>query len=120
MPTNKQDLHNKIIDQLPYGYAYHKLIYDEKGNPNDYVFLEVNAAFELFTGIQAAQLLHKTATQVFPDIKNPVLIGLPPIQKWLPQANRNSLSSFSLPSTAGTEFSHLRLKQAIFLPYSRT
>lgn len=69
MPTNKQDLHNKIIDQLPYGYAYHKIIYDEKGKPNDYVFLEVNAAFELFTGIEAAQLVHKTATQVFPDIK---------------------------------------------------
>ena len=39
---------NKMLD----GFAYHKIIVDKAGKPVDYVFLEVNHAFEKMTGLK--------------------------------------------------------------------
>ena len=36
-----------LIKTSPFGYAYHKVIFDNDKNPVDYYFLEVNKAFEV-------------------------------------------------------------------------
>ena len=65
----KGDIYKRIIDESPFGYAYHKIICDESGNPVDYTFLEVNEAFEHFTGFRAEDVVNRRATEIFPELK---------------------------------------------------
>jgi PAS domain S-box-containing protein len=58
-----------IIRKAPFAYAHHELILDEKGNPSDYRFLEVNRAFEELTGLEAGQVTGKTVMEVLPGIR---------------------------------------------------
>jgi PAS domain S-box-containing protein len=51
------------------GFAYHKVLFDETGNPIDYVFLEINEAFERLTGLKRENTIGKTVTQVLPTIE---------------------------------------------------
>lgn len=62
-------LYKSIILQSPMGYAYHKVLYDENGYPNDYEFLEINPAFERITGLESCKVIGKRITQVFPTIR---------------------------------------------------
>lgn len=50
------------------GYAEHRIITDEHGNPLDYVFLDVNDTFERITGLSREQVLNKRVTEVIPVI----------------------------------------------------
>lgn len=59
-----------LIKTSPFGYAYHKVIFDNDKNPVDYYFLEVNKAFEKLTGLKEAEVLNRRITDVFPKIKN--------------------------------------------------
>jgi PAS domain S-box-containing protein len=60
---------NNLIENIPFGYAYHKLICDEEGNPIDYIFLDVNQTFENLTGLSAIKIIDKRITEVIPGIK---------------------------------------------------
>lgn len=51
------------------GYAYHKMIFDDCGKPVDYVFLEINDAFERLLGLNRANVIGKRATEVLPGIE---------------------------------------------------
>lgn len=57
-----------ILYHSPIGYAYHEIILDSKGTPCDYRFIEVNSAFESFTGLLESDILGKTILEVLPDI----------------------------------------------------
>ncbi|HYQ47986.1 MAG TPA: PAS domain S-box protein, partial [Thermodesulfovibrionales bacterium] len=50
------------------GFAYHKIIVDEHGAPVDYIFLEVNDAFERLTGLHRKDIVGKRVTDVIPGI----------------------------------------------------
>ena len=45
-------------------------LYDEMGTPCDYVFIEVNKAFEELTGMRGADIIGKPITKVLPEIVN--------------------------------------------------
>jgi PAS domain S-box-containing protein len=49
----------KFIDSLDEGFELLELIFDRQGNVVDFVFLEVNSAYEKQTGLQAANLIGK-------------------------------------------------------------
>jgi len=51
------------------GYAYHKILLDEDGKSIDYVFLEVNRAFERLTGLKREEIIGKKVTEVIPEIE---------------------------------------------------
>ncbi|MBE0536928.1 MAG: GHKL domain-containing protein [Phycisphaerae bacterium] len=57
-----------LFSEMISGFAVHEMIYDEDGNPVDYRFLEINAAFEALTGLKRADVLGRTATEVLPEI----------------------------------------------------
>ncbi len=59
---------NDLIHYLPLAYAYHKIILDDNGTPVDYVFLDANPAFELFTGLKVKDVIGKGITEVMPEI----------------------------------------------------
>ncbi len=61
--------YKKLIFENPFiGYAYHKIITSENGNPIDYEFIEVNNQYETLTGLKAGKISGKTILEVFPDI----------------------------------------------------
>ncbi|TYQ16686.1 UNVERIFIED_CONTAM: PAS domain S-box-containing protein [Acetivibrio alkalicellulosi] len=66
----KADFYKSIIYNSPTGYAYHKIICDEKGNPYDYEFVDVNPAFEKLTGLKSQNIIGKRITKVIPDIRD--------------------------------------------------
>lgn len=51
------------------GFAYHRIVLDAEQKPVDYIFLEVNDAFEAFTGLKRDNLMHKRVTEVLPGIE---------------------------------------------------
>ncbi|WP_340817657.1 PAS domain S-box protein [Methanolobus sp. WCC4] len=51
------------------GVAITEIIKDESGYPTDFIFLEVNSAFEKHTGIKTEDVIGKRMTQVFPAIE---------------------------------------------------
>ena len=59
-----------LFENMTSGFAVHKMIYDEKGKPFDYLYLEVNPAFEKLTGVLASALLGKTIKEVMPETEN--------------------------------------------------
>ncbi len=55
-----------LIENIPLGYACHKIIVDKEENPIDYEFIEINSTFEKFTGLKAEMIINKRATEVLP------------------------------------------------------
>jgi PAS domain S-box-containing protein len=49
------------------GFAYCRMIFDERGRPVDFVYLEVNGAFERLTGLRGVE--GKRATELFPGVR---------------------------------------------------
>ncbi|HUJ84280.1 MAG TPA: PAS domain S-box protein, partial [Candidatus Acidoferrales bacterium] len=63
----KQD--NLFLDKMLDGFAYHKIVVNKAGRPIDYVFLEINHAFEKMTGLKREQIIGKKVTEVLPGIE---------------------------------------------------
>lgn len=57
-----------LFDRMLNGFAYHKIVTDENGVPVDYVFLEVNDAFERQTGLKREAIIGKRVSTVLPGI----------------------------------------------------
>jgi PAS domain S-box-containing protein len=60
-----QSLFENMLD----GCAYCKIVLDKEGNPIDFIYLEVNDAFEELTGLKKTRVLGKKATEAIPGIK---------------------------------------------------
>ncbi len=58
-----------LIDNLPDAFAYHRVVTDQYGSPSDYIFLEINAAFEEMTGLKRKNVISRTVSEVIPDIR---------------------------------------------------
>ncbi|HEX9261927.1 MAG TPA: PAS domain S-box protein, partial [Candidatus Bathyarchaeia archaeon] len=50
------------------GFAFCRIITDEGGKPADFVYLEVNDAFENLTGLKKEAVVGKRVTKVIPGI----------------------------------------------------
>lgn len=61
-------IYEKVILDSAIGYAYHQIICDNEGIPIDYKFIEVNKAFEKYTGLNAKDIIGKRVSQVLPGI----------------------------------------------------
>ncbi len=68
MGTDRKQL-EMFFDKMLDSFAYHRIVIDQAGKPVDYVFLEVNNAFERMTGLKREQIIGKRATEVLPGIE---------------------------------------------------
>ena len=59
-----------LFDNMISSFAYHKIILDDSGKPIDYVFIEVNKAFEQMVGIRKEDIIGKRVTEVLPGTEN--------------------------------------------------
>ncbi len=64
-----QALFMNMID----GCALHEIIYDQENNPEDYVIIEINPAFETLLGISREQVLGKTSREAYSVSEPPYL-----------------------------------------------
>ncbi|KPK02638.1 MAG: hypothetical protein AMK71_01575 [Nitrospira bacterium SG8_35_4] len=55
---------------VPVGWAFHRIIVDEENKPVDYVFLEVNEAFEKLTGLRKENIIGQSVKDVLSGIEN--------------------------------------------------
>jgi len=58
-----------LLNNMREGYACLKIIPDDSGNPVDFIFLEINPAFEKICGRGRQQIIDKRVTEVFPGIE---------------------------------------------------
>ncbi|HEY9062951.1 MAG TPA: PAS domain S-box protein [Pseudobacteroides sp.] len=66
-----QENYRLLFGNMINGFTYNELIMDHNGKPIDYIMLEVNDAFERFTGIKKESAIGKKASQVYKSHLNP-------------------------------------------------
>ena len=60
------EMNAAIIEKMMNAFALHKIILDDTGKPIDYIYLDVNPAFEEFTGIKREEIIGKTYREILP------------------------------------------------------
>ncbi len=61
--------YHQLFKSMVAGFALHEIICDERGEPVDYRFLEVNQAFETLTGLRQQDLIGRTVMEVIPNLE---------------------------------------------------
>ncbi len=76
--TESERKYRSIFENMLNGFAYCKMLFDEKGKPVDFVYLEINEAFEKLTGLKRQDVVGKNVTEAIPGIKetNPELFDI--------------------------------------------
>jgi PAS domain S-box-containing protein len=64
-----EEQYRLLFKNLTAGFALHEIILNAEGKPCDYRFLEINPAFEAFTGLKAKEIIGKTVIEVMPNIE---------------------------------------------------
>lgn len=74
--VRKNERFETFIDNMPAGFAYHKIICNNKGNPVDYIFLQVNKNFEEMTGLKNDKIIGKKASEVLEGLSKDTWIDI--------------------------------------------
>jgi PAS domain S-box-containing protein len=61
--------YRSLFENMLSGFAYHRIVLDEDGQPIDYIFLDVNSAFEQQTGLKRENIIGRRVTKVIPGIE---------------------------------------------------
>ena len=65
--TTSEAGYRLLFNSITEAFALHEVVLDDRGEPCDYRFLEVNPAFERLTGLAAQEVLGKRVTEVLPE-----------------------------------------------------
>lgn len=65
-----EEKYKSLFENMLDGFGLHKIILDEDGRPVDYVFLEINSAFEKLTGLKKEKTIGRKVSEVLPDIRD--------------------------------------------------
>ena len=73
-----EEKYRSLFANMLNGFAYCRMIFDEKDKPIDFVYLEVNDAFEKLTGLKKEDVIGKKVTEAIPGTEkaNPELFGI--------------------------------------------
>jgi len=66
----EKDKYRLLIENLPDGLAYCKMVRDSSGKPLDYIFLEVNIFFEILSGLPRDYVIGKKLTEIHTVIED--------------------------------------------------
>jgi signal transduction histidine kinase len=66
---SSEERYHSLFTHMMNGFARHEIVLDKAGRPADYVFLEVNDAFERLTGLKKEDIIGRRVTEVIPGIK---------------------------------------------------
>ncbi len=65
-----EEKYRSLFENMNTGFALHEVIVDDNNKPADYRYIEVNPAFERFTGMKKEDLIGKTVTEAIPGTEN--------------------------------------------------
>lgn len=60
--------YKNLIENMPIGFAHHKVIYDNNNKPVDYIFLEANQTFEKIIGLKRKEIIKQKVSDVLDNI----------------------------------------------------
>ena len=63
---SSEERYHELFYRMHEGFALHEIICDKSGKPIDYIFLDVNPAFEKLTGMSKESLIGHRVTEVLP------------------------------------------------------
>ncbi|MDD3070262.1 MAG: PAS domain S-box protein [Methanoculleus horonobensis] len=110
MEWYRQALDNPLI-----GYAHCEIVVDAAGRPVDFIYLEVNRAFELFTGLRREDVVNRRVTEVLPPDE---AAGIIAIYGDVALTGESAAFQYPLPSLSKwfevTAFSHQRGRVTTF------
>ncbi len=71
-----EERYRTLFENMLEGFAYCKMLFDDRGHPVDWVYLDVNKAFERLTGLK--NIIGKKVSEAIPAIKesNPELFEI--------------------------------------------
>ena len=74
--NESRDRTRSLIEQMPQGLVHCQMLFDDSGQPSDWIYLDVNPAFEPLTGIR--DVIGKRVTEAIPGVRaaNPELFEL--------------------------------------------
>ena len=61
--------YRSLFENMPDGFAYCKILLDENNRPIDFVYLEINDAFEKLTGLKRENVVGKKVSEAIPGTK---------------------------------------------------
>jgi PAS domain S-box-containing protein len=67
--AKSEEKYRKLFSTMDEGFGLHEIILDADGKPCDYLFLELNDAFERQTGLPREKIVGKRVKEVLPDIE---------------------------------------------------
>lgn len=65
-----KDKYITLFENMEEGFALHEIVVNDEGIPIDYIFLEMNNAFEKITGLKAKNIKNKRIKEVLPDTED--------------------------------------------------
>lgn len=65
-----EEQYRSLFDNMLDGFAHHEIVLDDAGRPVDYVFLNVNTAFERLTGLKREDVIGRRVKEALPGIEN--------------------------------------------------
>ena len=73
-----EEEYSSLFANMMDGFAYCKMIFDETDKPVDFVYLQINDAFERITGLKRDLIVGKKVTEAIPGIMeaNPELFEI--------------------------------------------
>jgi PAS domain S-box-containing protein len=73
-----EERYRSLFKNMLNGYAFCKILVDKENKPVDFIYIDVNDAFEKLTGLRKEDVIGKKVTKVIPSIKalNPEIIPI--------------------------------------------
>jgi PAS domain S-box-containing protein len=65
-----EEKYSSLFGTMNEAYALHKIVLNDNGTPVDYIFEEVNPAFEVLTGFKADDVIGRTVKEIIPDTES--------------------------------------------------
>lgn len=65
----ENNFYRELIFNSNFGYAYHKILLDDRGEPCDYMFIEANRTFSELTGLNHDEIQNKSITELITEIR---------------------------------------------------
>jgi PAS domain S-box-containing protein len=73
-----EEEYSSLFNNMMDGFAYCKMVFDETEKPVDFIYLQINDAFEKITGLKKQSVIGKKVTEAIPGIReaNPELFEI--------------------------------------------
>ncbi len=77
-----EERYRSLIGNMVNAFADHRIIVDEEGNPTDFIYLEINDAYEHIIGVTREQVIGKRESEITPKSWKRTSTGWASMAEW--------------------------------------